>query len=234
MHPTLVNRNNHRGVVAALAIIVLWAVSLATLLTSPIDVTLALVGGAWMTFLSTGLFITAHDAMHGTVAPANRRLNDGLGALAVALYALFSYRKLRAKHWEHHNHPAEPGADPDYHDGEHTGFWRWYAHFALGYVSVWQIVGMAIVFNVLSHIVHIPEPNLFAFWVAPALLSTLQLFVFGTYLPHRGEHAPDDPHRARSSGYPTWLSFLTCYHFGYHHEHHDSPGTPWWALPARR
>jgi beta-carotene ketolase (CrtW type) len=23
---------------------------------------------------------------------------------------------------------------------------------------------------------------------------------------------------------------LSCYFFGYHFEHHDSPGTPWWRL----
>ncbi|MEL7193577.1 MAG: fatty acid desaturase, partial [Bacteroidota bacterium] len=25
-------------------------------------------------------------------------------------------------------------------------------------------------------------------------------------------------------------AFLTCYFFGYHFEHHDSPNTPWWKL----
>lgn len=223
-----------RGVLTAATIIGLWLGSLVALLAAPISVPLVLVGLPWMTFLSTGLFITAHDAMHGTVAPANRRLNDALGALAVGLYALFSYAKLQRKHREHHRHPATAGEDPDYHDGEHPGFWRWYLHFALGYVSLWQVVGMAIVFNVLSHGVGVAEPNLFAFWVAPALLSTLQLFTFGTYLPHRGEHAEEDPHRARSNEYPVWLSFLTCYHFGYHREHHERPGVPWWALPRQR
>lgn len=219
-----------RGVATALAIIGLWLCSLAVLFWAPISLALLVPGLFWMTFLSTGLFITAHDAMHGTVAPASRVLNDALGGLAVGLYALFSYRKLRTKHHEHHAHPAVVGEDPDYHDGEHDGFWRWYAHFVLGYVGVWQIVGMAIVFNLLSHVVGVPEPNLLCFWVAPALLSTLQLFLFGTYLPHRGEHEASDPHRARSSGYPRWLSFLTCYHFGYHSEHHEQPGVPWWRL----
>ena len=223
-----------KGVLLAFAIITAWIASLAFLLSRPMTPPLVVAGLPWMTFLSTGLFITAHDAMHGTVAPGSRRLNDALGALAVGLYALFSYAKLRSKHAEHHHHPGEPGADPDYHDGEHPGFWRWYTHFVLGYVGIWQIVGMAIVFNVLAHLVGVPEPNLFAFWVAPALLSTLQLFTFGTYLPHRGEHEATDPHRARSSGYPPWLSLLTCYHFGYHREHHQDPGTPWWRLPAVR
>lgn len=218
----------------ALTIIVLWLGSLTALFALPLHPALIVPGWAWMTFLSTGLFITAHDAMHGTVAPGRRRLNDAIGAVAVALYALFSYRKLIGKHHQHHAHPAHAPDDPDYHDGEHPGFWRWYFHFAFGYVGVWQIVGMAVVFNVLSHIVGVAEPKLFAFWVIPALSSTLQLFYFGTYLPHRGAHSDDDVHRARSNDYPVWMSFLTCYHFGYHREHHEHPGVPWWGLPAIR
>ena len=27
---------------------------------------------------------------------------------------------------------------------------------------------------------------------------------------------------------PVWLSFLTCYHFGYHLEHHRYPWVLWW------
>jgi beta-carotene ketolase (CrtW type) len=71
--------------------------------------------------------------------------------------------------------------------------------------------------------------------MVPALLSSLQLFYFGTYLPHRpGPDAFTDHHRARSNGYSEWLSLLTCFHFGYHHEHHRAPGEPWWRLPTVR
>ncbi len=230
-------RRKGHGIAIALAIILLWASHLAYALgegMAGLGITGTLLAVIVQTFLSTGLFITAHDAMHGTVAPGHRRLNDLLGTIAIGLYALFSYRKLHRKHWEHHAHPGIPGEDPDFHDGEHPGFFRWYAHFVWGYVGIWQIVGMAIVFNVLSHGVGLPEPDLFVLWVAPALLSTFQLFYFGTYLPHREPHAADDEHRARSNEYPAWLSFLTCYHFGYHREHHESPGTPWWRLPAKR
>lgn len=229
----------YAGIVPAVLIIGAWVASLVgllgcTTLDGVEDLAWAIPAVGWMTFLSTGLFITAHDAMHGTVSPGSKPTNDILGTVAVALYALFSYRKLVRKHGEHHDHPGQPGDDPDYHDGEHRGFIRWYLHFALGYVGWLQIVGMAIVFNILSHVVGIPEPNLLAFWVAPALLSTLQLFYFGTYLPHREPHAAGDPHKARSNEYPPWLSFLTCYHFGYHHEHHEQPWVAWWRLPAAR
>lgn len=235
----MVTTRPYAGLLPALTIIFLWLGSLAALFMQPApdaisDALWVVSAMAWMTFLSTGLFITAHDAMHGTVAPASRRLNDTAGAIAVGLYALFSYRKLHRKHAEHHRHPGAPGEDPDFHDGEHRGFWRWYLHFVLGYVGALQVVGMAIVFNVLSHLLGVPEPNLLLFWVAPALLSTLQLFYFGTYLPHREPHDDGDQHRARSNEYPPWLSFLTCYHFGYHSEHHEHPGVAWWQLPATR
>jgi beta-carotene ketolase (CrtW type) len=66
-------------------------------------------------------------------------------------------------------------------------------------------------------------------------LSSFQLFTFGTWLPHRNLKIPfADWHRARSNDYPAWLSFLTCYHFGYHWEHHEWPFVPWWKLPRAR
>lgn len=226
--------NTTKGTTIALTIITAWATCLILLLTVDIPVWLAIPGVLVQTFLYTGLFITAHDAMHGTVAPSNRTLNDLLGALAVGLYALFSYRKLHDKHWEHHRHPASED-DPDYHDGEHRGFFPWYLNFLKNYVGVAQVVGMAIVYNVLHHLLGVDLFALNVFWVLPALLSTVQLFYFGTYLPHR-EPAEGyaDAHRATTNAYSTLLSFLTCYHFGYHWEHHDRPGVPWWRLPEVR
>nr|MBA2748547.1 fatty acid desaturase [Tatlockia sp.] len=38
-------------------------------------------------------------------------------------------------------------------------------------------------------------------------------------------------HCAQTNPLPTWLSFITCYHFGYHYEHHEHPDVPWWGLP---
>ncbi|TXD32640.1 beta-carotene ketolase [Lujinxingia vulgaris] len=228
-----------RGLLSAALILGLWALFLTAALRFPLAVTPASAVAAMLlvalqTFLYTGLFITAHDAMHRTVAPRYPRLNHAIGRLAVLLYALFSYEKLLKSHHQHHAHPAS-SEDPDFHDGEHPDPPRWYLNFLKGYVSVGQIVGMAIVFNVLHHLVGVALPNLLLFWVLPSLLSTLQLFYFGTYLPHR---APDggyaDHHRASSNDFAPWLSFLTCYHFGYHWEHHERPDIPWWDLPRMR
>jgi beta-carotene ketolase (CrtW type) len=226
-----------KGVLIAVLIIVSWAASLVFLLRSnPAHLHIAGILPAMLlqTFLYTGLFITAHDAMHGIVAPQHKKLNNFIGALCVFLYALFSFQRLRNEHRKHHAQPASD-SDPDYHDGAHRGFWAWYFHFMLTYVTWRQIAGMAIVFNVLLHTFKIPVANLLLFWIAPALLSTLQLFYFGTYLPHREPAGGyTNAHRARSNDFSALWSFLTCYHFGYHWEHHEHPYVPWWKLPAVR
>lgn len=189
---------------------------------------------AGQTFLYTGLFITAHDGMHGTICPRFPRINNALGAISVGVYALFDFRALRKAHHRHHRAPASPD-DPDYHDGQHPHPVRWYLHFLKNYLSIWQIVGMAIIFNVLRYGLGLSTANMVLFWIVPSLLSTLQLFIVGTWLPHRqpqGGHR--DQHQATSLALPAMLSLLACYHFGYHHEHHDRPAVPWWRLPQAR
>jgi beta-carotene ketolase (CrtW type) len=221
----------------ALGIIALWAASLLTLVLVPAasaTAARAAAGIALQTFLFTGLFVTAHDALHGSVAPRRPRLNDAIGALCTFCYAMFPFRPLRAAHHRHHAHPASAD-DPDFHDGRHRGFFRWYGHFFVSYFNWKQVVGMAIAYNLLQHGLGLPAPRLIGFWVVPSLLSTLQLFYFGTYLPHR--ERPEgyaDSHRARSNDLSPVLSFLACYHFGYHWWHHEHPSAPWWQLPRLR
>ncbi len=226
-----------KGLFIGWIIILIWLGSLLYLLNvniSTLSFIFILLGIAWQTFLYTGLFITAHDAMHGTVFPKSRKFNDFMGSLALRLFALMSYKKIIQKHWEHHQNPASQ-KDPDYHDGRHTGFFLWYAKFMMNYLTVKQILGMAIVFNIFLHIFHLPVSNLIMFWIVPSLLSTVQLFYFGTFLPHRESGEPfQDDHRARSNDYKVFWSFLSCYHFGYHWEHHEYPHVPWWQLPFMR
>jgi beta-carotene ketolase (CrtW type) len=182
------------------------------------------------THLYTGLFITAHDAMHGTVVPHNQRLNHIIGRFCALLFMFNSYKKLFPKHHEHHRH-AGTDNDPDFHRGN-GNFWVWFFHFAKEYVTVWQILAAAVTFNLLKLI--LPTENLILFWIIPSFLSMLQLFFFGTFLPHRGEHEAENRHHARSQKRNHALAFLSCYFFGYHYEHHDSPGTPWWRLWERK
>ncbi len=215
------------GLIFASLIILAWAGMLAWLLkqqhawNSP----WTWIGLLGLTQLYTGLFITAHDAMHGTVS-RSRRLNDFFGRLCATLFLFNSYSKLRPKHFLHHKHAATHG-DPDFHKGD-ARFFPWYLSFLREYVTLTQVLMVAVMFNVLK--IWFPDANLILAFVVAPLLSTVQLFTFGTYLPHRGEHAEDDPHRARSAARNHVAAFLACYFFGYHHEHHASPGTPWWRL----
>jgi beta-carotene ketolase (CrtW type) len=72
------------------------------------------------------------------------------------------------------------------------------------------------------------------FCTVPLLISSLQLFLFGTYLPHRDRPGESNSHHARSLALPVWLSLLACFHFGYHWEHHEFPTMAWFQLPGMR
>ncbi|MEB2776608.1 fatty acid desaturase [Algoriphagus sp. D3-2-R+10] len=213
-----------KGVLIALAIISLWFSSLIFLLNIQISWTNPLVylGILIQMHLYTGLFITAHDAMHGLVS-SDKKLNKAIGWTTALLFSYNFYSRLLPKHHEHHRFVATD-QDPDYHDSDN--FIAWYYNFIKQYVSIWQILLMAVTFNVLK--LFLPTENLIVFWMLPAVLSTFQLFYFGTYLPHRGENH-NKHHSSTQSKNHVW-AFISCYFFGYHYEHHDSPGTPWWKL----
>ena len=197
-------------------------------------------------WLSVGLFIIAHDAMHGSLAPKRPQLNEWVGGLALALYAGFSYRALLPKHHDHHRF-AGTADDPDFDHENPDRPVRWYLAFMGEYLS-WRLFGwvtlLAVIYSLLVFAFH-PQGtwrwlHVFVFWLFPSLVASVQLFWFGTFLPHRHElisddgRGFDDRHNSRSNAYPAWLSLLTCFHFGYHHEHHLAPGVPWWRLPALR
>ncbi|HEY0326229.1 MAG TPA: fatty acid desaturase [Allosphingosinicella sp.] len=185
-------------------------------------------------WLSVGLFIVAHDCMHGALAPGRPALNRSIGRLALLLYAGFSFDRLSPKHFDHHRH-AGTGADPDFDEDHPDRFWPWYRRFIRQYLGLRELCVIAAGVAVYLLLLGASLANLLLFWAVPAILSSLQLFLFGTYLPHRAGPDPfADRHRARSSSYGNALSLLTCFHFGYHHEHHRSPATPWWRLPAER
>jgi len=186
---------------------------------------------AW---LSTGLFIVEHDCMHGSFAPGRRTLNTVVGTVCLGAYAGLSYRALYPKHHAHH---AAPGteSDPDFNAKAPRSALPWFAAFFRTYYTnaqILRITSAAILYMLLGASL----PNIVIFWAMPALLALAQLFLFGTYLPHRHEDAPfADSHNARGNTLPPLASLATCFHFGtYHHEHHLSPQTPWWRLPGFR
>ncbi len=217
------------GVIIGLSIIALWFVHLIYVLNYVVpDVSSVLFWAHLLlqTWLYTGLFITAHDAMHGTVSK-QKQLNLSIGFLSTLLYAGMYYPVLYKKHQLHHKFPAS-ASDPDYKTGkQHFAAW-WFA-FLKQYISLWQIIYMAIIFNIL--LLWFNEINLIVFWVIPSILSTFQLFYFGTYKPHKLPHTPEmSPHNSRSQAKNHLVAMLSCYFFGYHKEHHESPQTPWWKL----
>jgi beta-carotene ketolase (CrtW type) len=222
------------GILVSSTIIFVWLTSLFSLLNLKIYLLhpgVIMLAICWQTFLYTGLFITAHEAMHGLVCSQNLQINHLIGAIAVSLYAFFPYKKLLLKHWLHHRYPATP-LDPDFHDGTNTSFWRWYFHFLKGY-GCWQQLGSLIIsLSIIKYELHIPAINLALFILIPSIFSSLQLFYFGTFLPHREPQGGYCyPHRSQSHALPRFWSFIACYHFGYHQEHHEHPQAPWWQLP---
>ncbi|MEO0398521.1 MAG: fatty acid desaturase [Pseudomonadota bacterium] len=223
-----------RGVIIAFVVIAAWMGHLVYALRygDPLGVS-AIPHILIQNFLNVGLFITAHDAMHGSLAPGRRRINDAIGAAAIFLYGGFLWKKMRDNHHAHHRAPVTAD-DPDYAVGvdEKPAPWLW--SFIVKYYS-WR--------NLLLMYLHVGAAwaisgsyvSMLMFFAVPAWTSAVQLFVFGVYLPHKtppGGHT--HAHNARTIDVPEWMSFLSCYHFGYHEEHHDHPGVPWWRLPALR
>lgn len=189
---------------------------------------------ALQTWLSTGLFITAHDCMHGSFAPERPGLNRTVGRAALMAYAGLDYDRLLPNHFAHHRHVGTAD-DPDFAVDSPRAPVRWLTSFFRAYYSHWQIVRIVVVLSVYQ-LLGASLVSIFVFWAVPALLALLQLFYFGTYLPHRHEDAPfADRHNARSTAFGPIASVLTCFNFGgFHHEHHLHPHVPWFRLPATR
>lgn len=217
------------GIFIAIGVISLWAAHLIYMLLF-LDINAF---NPWMylhivlqAYLYTGLFITGHDAMHGTIS-SKPIINKVLGWLSVFLFAGMSYGRLRKNHGLHHKAPAT-AEDPDFYV-KSQNFWLWWGVFMWRYLTLIQLVIMAVVYNLL--ILAFPEINVLFFWAVPAILGTLQLFFFGVYWPHRHPHTPTmEPHRARSLKRNHFWAMLSCYFFGYHWEHHQDPGIAWWQL----
>lgn len=217
------------GIAIAVKIIALWGAHLYYILnyaavdfSSPLFYFHILL----QSYLYTGLFITGHDAMHGTVSKS-KNVNTFFGYISSFLFAGLSYKMLLKNHWKHHRHPGEEG-DPDF-NMKSQNFWLWYFSFMKHYATIPQIIIMAVLFNLLK--LKFPEISIWFFWVIPAFLGSLQLFYFGTYKPHMKPHTIEmEPHKARSLKLNHLWAMLSCYFFGYHYEHHESPRTPWWQL----
>jgi beta-carotene ketolase (CrtW type) len=172
-------------------------------------------------FLYTGLFITGHDAMHGNISN-NKMINDAIGHVCTNLYAGLDFDKMRHKHMLHHAH-----TDPAFH--------KWFVSFMTEYTDLRQAVKLTVLIEVLRHF-GASDANIYVYIAGCGILSALQLFYFGTYVPHRppGNNAKEvmNWEKSKSSSKGRLESFLTCYHFDCHYEHHAHPHIPWFDLWA--
>lgn len=103
------------------------------------------------------------------------------------------------------------------------------------YISFFNLCRLALLILIIVNIFQIHWLNLLLFWAFPLIFSSLQLFFFGTFLPHR--HHQDNKFNLSCLGaikslhLPILLSLIACYHFSYHQEHHRYPFLAWWQLP---
>lgn len=167
------------------------------------------------TLLQTGLFIVAHDAMHGSLWPGRPRRNHGIGQAALLLYGALPYGKCLSNHHRHHRH-AGTADDPDHHgqgQGQGRETWiGWYATFMASYLSARQILSLAVLWGAWAAV---------AWFVTPTPLQNIGLFCI---LPHPPEFPPVIP----GGHLPAPQSQL-------HHLRQPpapQPGAPQLALPA--
>jgi beta-carotene ketolase (CrtW type) len=221
-----------------------WGCSLALGLGATItqdSIWLVLVIVLVRTQMQTGLFIVAHDAMHGLVCPERIKTNHAIGVLALMAYAGVSYACCQRQHQRHHQQPGTAN-DPDFPSDQRRSVLRWYGQFLLRYLSAEQMLrllggwGLLVWLTAAATSLDWRAAALRVLLVAtlPLVLSSWQLFVVGTYLPHRGQCVPEQSAHPTSLNLPPWLSLLACFHFGYHREHHDNPGLNWFQLPSAR
>lgn len=180
----------------------------------------------------TAMFITGHDSLHGVVCTTHHRINDVIGRICLALYAWFDFDYLYDKHHAHHAHVGQPVKDPDFHQGN-LGFWSWYYSFMTTYFTRAQFL-RCLIWTTLLCMLGAKYENVVLFVAVAPLLSSLRLFYYGTYIPHRPMNVDQSfpVQMTRSSDDSRALSMLKCFHFDYHLEHHLHPSLPWWKLPS--
>lgn len=181
----------------------------------------------------TGLFILAHEAIHGTLLPEFPRLGHVLGRVFASVYALVDYDLLRANHARHHRHVGTTD-DPDY-DAEgrilvHAArfmrrYLRWYS------IPVLALAGHALGQRGFSL-------AMIGAYVAPVLLSTAIVFTVGIHLVHHpvlvAKYAPNDDQRAVCIDFGRVGSMLLILNFNTHWLHHAQPRLSWWELGVHR
>ncbi len=202
---------------------------------------------ACATALMYGLFTVVHDALHGSFA-RNRRLNDGLGALGLLLFAPHASLGLfRWAHMQHHRHTNDD-RDPDQwsHDGGLTLPLRW-ATIDVAYVVhvlrhgdavarrhlLGALPHLAATLAVIALLVHAGfGREVVLLWLIPSRLTFVIAGCVFFWLPHVGAETTAEEDVLRSTtirlGHEWLLAPLLQFH-NYHLVHHLFP-----ALPSSR
>ena len=233
--------NSRRGLQLGALIGVCWLTTLILGLKMELDQLHPLLITAWIlsrSFLHTGLFLVAHDAMHNSLAPEQTKINQRIGRVCLWLYAGLNYNACRVNHLRHHLMP-ESEADPDFCPVNNQALLAWLFRFLRNYLNPAQVTRLAAVLIVLWLSAPASQNNTLAAicvtYLLPLLISTGQLFLVGTYLPHRKDQTQKgDEASIKSLDLHPLVSLLACYHFGYHREHHNYPKAPWFRLPELR
>ena len=230
-----------RGLQLGALIGVSWLLTLVISLQLDLDQLHPLAITAWVlirSFLHTGLFILAHDAMHNSLVPGHKRFNQRIGRVCLLLYAGLNYDVCKRNHHRHHLMP-ESEADPDFCPTHNRSVLAWLVRFLRNYLNPAQLSRLILVLTLLllAALPHQSQPfvTVSVTFLLPLLISTAQLFFVGTYLPHRKEdQQTGNEVSIRSLNLHPFASLLACYHFGYHREHHNHPKAPWFLLPELR
>ena len=128
-------------------------------------------------WLFVGMFIVAHDCMHGSLVPFRPGWNRFIGQLCLGLYAGFEFDKLNRKHHLHHRYSGTRD-DPDFDERPPHGFLSWYVRFFVEYFGWKQLAFLSIVSIVYLLLFGVTYSNLLVFWAAPAILSSVAAVLF--------------------------------------------------------
>lgn len=161
-------------------------------------------------WLSVGLFSVAHGAMHGSLAPGLAQVTAMVGALLLLICAGFGWQKLRTAHFDHAGMSAQQPIRISMPAIRSTSqhFWAWCRLFLRRHFGWRSMACVGTVVLVYLTAFGALLKNIVLLYGLPAFASSLQLFCFGSYCPHRRE----GPASA---------------------DHHRSPSVPWWGLPRQ-
>ena len=124
---------------------------------------------ALLCWLSVGMFIVAHDAMHGSLIPGWPRLSGFIGGLMLFVYAGFGWRKMRDAHMDHHKYSGT-ARDPDFDADHPAAFWPWYFTFLKRYFGPQSAIYVFAITWGYILLLGFPRANVIILYGGPAII----------------------------------------------------------------